>query len=270
MSTSRIEDDDICDARAQQHSPNQACASKLACYMAAMPKQLALPIVMHGGRRKGAGRKRTKERTTVEHVERPTFKPENPVQGTMRLCDGLPSLRERPAWAVVVRVMRALRGRAGFRVVHYSVLWNHIHAIVEADCHAAFVSGMRALTIRLARALNAQFGRTGKSFDHRYDAIALTRPLHVRNALQYVLLNARKHAGERGERYAEDWIDPRSTGVLFDGWAKPPTLACVKDFGNAPAQTWLLCVGWRKHGLIRLDAIPGNLVVDSANVARAA
>jgi REP element-mobilizing transposase RayT len=233
-------------------------------------KQLELPMNTHGGRREGAGCKRKNARATVAHVERPTFRGAHPVQVTMRLCDGLPSLRERPAWAVIVRVLRALRGRSGFRVVHYSVMWNHIHAIVEADSHASFVSAMRSLTIRLALAVNALFGRKGSVFDHRYDACALTSPRHVRNALKYVLLNARKHGARQGETYPPDWVDPRSTGVLFDGWAQPLPLACVKDFGNAPAKTWLLNIGWRQHGLIPLDAIPGELRVDSANVARAA
>ncbi|HWB81580.1 MAG TPA: transposase [Nannocystaceae bacterium] len=233
-------------------------------------KQLELPMNTHGGRREGAGCKRKNARATVAHVERPTFKRAHPVQVTMRFCDGIPNLRERPAWAVVVRVMRAMRERGDFRVVHYSVMWNHIHAIVEADSHAAFVSAMRSLTIRLALALNGHFGRKGKVFDHRYDACALTCPRHVRSALQYVLLNARKHAAEQGETYPADWVDPRSTSVLFDGWSTPPPLACGRDFGIVPAQTWLLDVGWRQHGLLRLDAIPGDLAVDSANVARAA
>lgn len=233
-------------------------------------KQLELSLTTHGGTRKGAGCKRTKARATVAHVERPTFKRAHPVQVTMRLCDGLPSLRERPAWAVIVQVVRALRERIGFRVVHYSVLWNHIHAIIEADSHAAFVSGMRSLTIRMALALNAHFARKGKLFDHRYDACPLGCPAHVRNALQYVLLNARKHAAERGESYPSDWVDPRSTAVTFDGWAQPLPLACAKDFGNAPAETWLLRVGWRQRGPIHLETIPGDLRLDSANVARAA
>lgn len=234
-------------------------------------EQLELPIPQRGGARMGAGRPRTNARGTVAHVKRETFDARHPVQVTMRLCDGIPSLRERPAWAVIVRVMRALRERGeGFRVVHYTVLWNHIHAIVEAENHAAFVSGMRALTIRFARALNEHFARKGRFFDHRYDACALTCPTHVRNALQYVLLNARKHAAEHGETYPADWIDERSTGVLFDGWATPPRLVCVKDFGTSAAQTWLLNVGWRKRGLIRLDTIPGDTGFDSANVRRTA
>lgn len=44
----------------------------------------------------------------------------------------------------------------------------------------------------------------------------------------------------------------------------------MKDFGTSHAQTWLMRVGWRKRGLIPLDAIPGDVAVDSANVRDAA
>lgn len=177
----------------------------------------------------------------------------------MRVREGVPSLRERPAWAVFVQQARAVRARGnGFRIVHYSVLWNHIHMIVEAEDHAAFVSGIRALTIRLAKAMNGHFGRRGQFFDHRYDARALRSPREVRNALQYVLLNARKHEAEHGRALPPEWIDERSTAVIFDGWGTPLRLVCAKDFGTSCAQTWLLRTGWRMHGALCIDTIPGG------------
>jgi REP element-mobilizing transposase RayT len=228
--------------------------------------QLELPIRRRGGKRKGAGRKRRRARPTPAHVKRATFLGREPVQVTMRLCDGLSSLRERSAWAAIVQQLRAVRARGDFRVMHYSVMWNHIHAIVEAESHAAFVAGMRALTIRIARALNRGFGRRGQVFDHRYDARALRSPREVRNALQYVLLNARKHEAEHGRALPIDWVDERSTAVCFDGWSKRLPLACAKDFGTAPAQTWLLRIGWRMHGPLHIDAIPGGVQLRTAKL----
>ena len=71
------------------------------------------------------------------------FHPEAEISSYQRWVEQHGSL----SWAD----LRALRERGeGFRVVHYTVLWNHIHAIVEGESHAAFVSGMRALTIRIA------------------------------------------------------------------------------------------------------------------------
>lgn len=184
---------------------------------------------------------------------------EYPVQVTLRICEGLPSLRARPAWAVVVKVMRAMRARAGFRIVQFSVLSNHLHAIVEADDAATFSSAMRSLTIRLARALNRLWQRHGKVLEHRFHARALRSPSEVARSLAHVLLNARKHAAQRGRQLPPDWVDPRSTGVRFDGWARPPRATSDRDFGVSAPQTWLLRHGWRRCGLLALDAVPGGV-----------
>ncbi|HWB82260.1 MAG TPA: hypothetical protein VG755_45160 [Nannocystaceae bacterium] len=79
----------------------------------------------------------------------------------------------------------------------------------------------------------------------------------MKHALAYVLDNARRHAAQRGQRHADGWLDPFSSARAFSGWrsvraqhgSDPPWL-------SAPA-TWLLRVGWRRHGLLELDAVPG-------------
>jgi REP element-mobilizing transposase RayT len=219
--------------------------------------QLELRIVTHGGKRRGAGAKRKGPRACVEHEPREPFQPEHPLHVTLRVRDGLPSLRERSAWVVIVRVLRALRERSGIRVITYAVLTNHIHLVMEGDDHDAFVAGMRALTTRLAMQLNRVFARRGRLLADRYHARPLATPREVRNALAYVLLNSRKHAVENGR--TADWIDPRSSGAIFDGWLDPPERALERcDFGTSPARTWLLREGWRVHGLLEIAETPGD------------
>lgn len=220
-------------------------------------KQLELQLPMHGGLREGAGRKRGTARPTVPHVERAAFVPRHPVQVTWRCVGGLPSLRGDVPFSVILGAFAVVRARVGFRLVHYAVLANHIHAIVEADSAEAFELGMRSLGTLLAKRLNALFQRKGRFFDHRFHMRVLASPSEVRWSLQYVLLNARKHAAERGVRMAASWLDPRSSAAVFDGWlgdlersgeAMPVT--------SAPA-TWLLAVGWRRAGgPLRADAVP--------------
>jgi REP element-mobilizing transposase RayT len=229
-------------------------------------KQLELALPMRGGKRKGAGRKRETPRPTVAHVQRQAFKPDCPVQVTLRLREGLPTLRSPAAWAVIVDVLRAVRERVGFRVVHVSVQSNHIHAIVEADTARDFSLGMRALTTRLALRVNRLFERRGKFFDHRFHMRVLTSPSEVRWSLQYVLLNAHKHARQRRVQLPVRWRDPYSSAATFDGWidADPRT---DLDLGLAAPCTWLLGVGWRKLGLLRLGTTPGSTPFESALVA---
>ena len=110
---------------------------------------------------------------------------------------------------------------------------------------------------RLARAVNRVFGRHGPVLLERFHSRVLRTPLEVRRVLAYVLLNARRHAG-RPERVGR--VDPASSGRWFDGWRRVPSSEKRGDVGTAPVaapRTWLLRVGWRKHGLIDPDERPG-------------
>ncbi|HWB74011.1 MAG TPA: transposase [Nannocystaceae bacterium] len=211
-----------------------------------------------GGAREGAGRPAANERPDVPHVERELGKPSEPVHVTVRLRDGVPSLRQDATWVVIVAVMTALRERTDFRVVHYSVMTNHLHLLVEADGKEQFFDGMKALLTPLALQLNRHFGRKGRLFAGRYHSHVLTTPREVKNALLYVLLDARKHAAESGDDYAPHWLDPYSSAATFRGWSRPMSIASAPDVGTSPAQTWYLREGWRKAGTLDPTTIPGG------------
>ena len=185
----------------------------------------------------------------------------------MRFCAGLPSLRDLIAWRVIVETFRELRSEPHFRIVHYSILINHLHLVVEADGADAFALGMRQLTIRLARRLNSVWQRRGRVLAHRFHARELCSPREVRNSLAYVLCNQRKHLAEQGQRMASDWIDVHSSGPVFDGWLGRPAHTSERDYGTSAAQTWLLVKGWRRRGLLAIDTIPGGEQLESAEVA---
>jgi putative transposase len=222
-------------------------------------RQLELDLPTWGGRRDGAGRKLQAPRPSVAHRVRPGLHAGCPLHITLRVRDDVPDLRRRDAWAAIVRVMRRVRGRIGLSVVHYAVLVNHLHLIVEARDRASLSRGMQTLSALLAKALNRVFSRTGPLFAGRYHARELRTPLEVRNALRYALLNARHHAEEAGIVLPPTYIDDRSTGAIFDGWLDaPPLPQRSADFGTSAAQSWLLRVGWKRHGLIALDETPGT------------
>jgi hypothetical protein len=134
-------------------------------------------------------------------------------------------------------------------LVHFAVLSNHVHLIAEAEDGAALERGMRTLGVRLARRLNRSWRRSGRVLADRYHARALRTPREVRAALVYVLANARHH-GARYSGYPEG-----TSGPWFDGWRGMAALALAHAPVRA-AETWLLCVGWRRWGLIRLDEAP--------------
>jgi hypothetical protein len=118
---------------------------------------------------------------------------------------------------------------------------------------------MQGLGIRLARSINRRLERSGAVLADRYHLHVLKTPTEVRNALLYVLSNARKHAAQDHARYDRGWIDPFSSAADFDGWANavtPDKLALPRC--TAAPTAWLLRVGWRRRGLLDPSAVPGD------------
>ena len=216
--------------------------------------QRSLPLVARsrwGGARRGAGRKRVPgRRSSVAHRARPRFDARHPALVTLRARSGVDWLRTPLAYRALESAL-ARASRESFRVVHFSVQTNHLHLIVEADSADALSRGMRGLAIRCALAANRATGRSGALWGDRYHASPLRTPRMVRNALVYVLGNARKHLRVRRG------IDPCSSARFFDGF-RGLGVASVPN-GAPPTrtpQTWLLRTGWRRHGLLAVDEGP--------------
>ena len=155
--------------------------------------------------------------------------------------------------------LTAGKQRFGARVVHYSVQRDHLHLIVEASDRRALSRAMRGLGVRVARAVNGVLECAGRVIDDRYHARALGTPREVRNALRYVLLNARRHGRDLS-------FDRASSAAAFDGWSHgrardvlPEVEVEAIERSVATATTWLATVGWRRHGRIDPTARPGPL-----------
>ncbi|HEX4352939.1 MAG TPA: hypothetical protein VHZ95_08500 [Polyangiales bacterium] len=155
----------------------------------------------------------------------------------------------------------------GVRVVEHSIQENHLHLLVEGDS-AADLSAQRKLFSRIAIAVNRVGGRHGSLFRDRHHRHALKSPREVRNALVYILFNARKHrTGHAADDQALfDAPDPLSSAPWFREWAedaRPPPdaiLATRRGLTESPlarATTWLARVGWKRGGgSIRFDEAP--------------
>jgi len=216
-----------------------------------------------GGPRPGAGRPPASARPPVHHVRRPPVPRQCPSHVTLRVRSGTPSLRSRPFLRQLRPSLRKACERRGFRVVHYSVQRNHLHLLVESAGKEALGRGMKAISARVARAAQRAFGLSGPVLHGRYHLRILRTPREVRAALAYVLLNARKHWRERHGASPPERLDAASSGRWFDGWRRapgsrePPSGASeVREV--APPRTWLLSVGWRRHGLVDPAEVPGR------------
>jgi REP element-mobilizing transposase RayT len=196
--------------------------------------QLSFPPTGRGGARPGAGRPRGK---LVTHHGRDPVDARHPLHLVLRIRPGVWSLRSKALFRQIRYSLEKVREREGFRIVHFNVQGNHIHAIIEADSTEALSRAMQSMGTRIAKRINARMERRGPVFEDRYFVRPLPTPSQVANAISYVLENSRRHDARKG------FIAPPSdrpepfTSAEFAG-ADPPLVS--------EPQTWLLCVGWMR------------------------
>lgn len=177
---------------------------------------------------------------------------------TLRIRKGLPRLRQRDQHLQIRAAIAKTGHKDDFRIAQYSIQGNHLHVIVEPESRDALTRGTTGFATSVAKRLNRLARHKGHVFADRYHARYLRTPREVRNALAYCLDNWRRH-GEHREH--PGWrTDPFSSADAFDGWTCGPVAPPSARHGPAPVAapaTWLLRIGWRRHGELRPTEVPG-------------
>jgi putative transposase len=172
---------------------------------------------------------------------------------TLKVARHVWSLRARRAFDRLMRALARAQDRFGTRFVHFSVQRDHVHLIAETASQEALSRSIQGLSIRIARTINRLMGRKGSVFADRFHERVLATPRQVKNALRYVICNARKHGIRLGHRE----VDACSSAVSFDGWDGPIRIAHAVAPPVRAARTWLLQIGWRRGGPLDPDDVPG-------------
>lgn len=201
-------------------------------------KQQEFHLATWGGRRKGAGRKPKGKRAGVSHAEREKLPRHCPAHITLKVAPDVWSLRSSRIMQEIRAVFWQLRGVAGMRLTQFSIQWNHIHLIVEAEGHDSLSTGVRVLSGRLARRINRVMARSGKVFPDRFHMHILRSPREVEHAIRYVRENSRIHARREGRSWRQI-VDPCTGGPCPCQF--PPEHRCLV----VEPQTWLLRCAWK-------------------------
>lgn len=170
----------------------------------------------HGGERLGAGRPNLLGEGA--HRSRRTIKAGCPLYIVLSLRDDIPSMRKNDLYKIFQKALR--RSKCfDLRVIHFSVLHKKIHLIVETKNNETLNSGIKSLTIKLAKNINSwvsyyHFPRKGSVFFGRYRLRVLETAKEVRLFTQKVLLAAGTYF-KKGP-----YQDPRSSNIIFKNWGR--------------------------------------------------
>ena len=227
-------------------------------------RQVLLPFPnTWGGKRRGAGRKRSAERGAVPHRSRLAHRPTMPVHVTLRVL--LRSLRSQFVFPTIRGAIADANRRNGerFRIVHFSVQADHLHLIVEATNRHALSRGLAGFSVSVARRVNRLLFRRGRLLAERWHERALTSPRAVRHALVYVLGNCRKHGQANvlvdhcsSAPYFRFFAGLRSQAPIEINHRLVPTPFRARASLRPEPVTWLLQRGWLRHGLLSLHEQP--------------
>src|SRR5262249_46615901 len=147
------------------------------------------------------------------------------VHVTVRVRENVYNLRSKRCLTALRDAFAGGEERFGFRLVMYSVQGKHIHLLVEANDRESLSRGMQARTIRMSRALNRVMKRKGKVFADRFHAHILQTVAEVRNAVNYLRHNHRKHV----PNVPPDYQDPFVSVLL-----PPNTWLLQRQIGQSP------------------------------------
>ncbi len=162
-----------------------------------------------GGKRRGAGRKNRSGEVSHSRREKVDFR--KPLHLTLKLKDSRWSLRCEEMSAAFKSSAKGAK-KFGLRILHFSLLKDHLHILVEAQDNDHLARGMRSFGARFGKAVRKIVGGRGSVFQGRFHLRVITNPTQMRNTLIYVLHNFSKHA-----RLLKH-IDRYSSAPHFDRW----------------------------------------------------
>ena len=212
-----------------------------------------------GGPRKGAGRKPSGRRCDPKKA-RQKFDRLTPVHVTLRVRDGLPSLRRKAFIKDIRKSFKVGCERGDFRLLHYSFQDDHVHLIVEASDQDALGRGMMSISSRISYAIRRVFKLVGRVMGDPYHAHLLKTPREAYRAIVYVLMNIRKHWSQKKGRPPHTvQIDMASSARWFEGFTRLLPADRTGPREIAEPRSWLLQTGWKHYGPIDPATVPGSL-----------
>ncbi len=140
---------------------------------------------------KGAGRPALND-PGIRHTKRPLLKKPTSLHLTVKIKKNKAEIKNKSVLAILKRSILNAR-RQGLRVIHYSLEYDHVHLLIEADNNHILGKGMQAFGVTFSKAINRLKKLTGEVYKHRYHFRRISSSKELKNVMNYIFTNGVKH-----------------------------------------------------------------------------
>lgn len=141
--------------------------------------------------RKNAGRPAKNDRG-IRHTARPFLERSTSLHLTVKIRREKADLKNKSILLLLKRAIQRGR-RKGLKIIHYSLEYDHVHMLVEAEDNTTLGVGMQAFGVSLAKGINKIKKKAGEVYKHRYHFRKITSALELKRVMSYIFNNGVKH-----------------------------------------------------------------------------
>jgi len=140
---------------------------------------------------KGAGRPARND-PGIRHTKRPHLKRPSSLHLTVKIKKNKAEIKNKSVLAILKRSILNAR-KQGLRVIHYSLEYDHVHLLIEADNNLILGKGMQAFGVTFSKAINRLKKLAGEVYKHRYHFRRISSCSELKNVMNYIFNNGLRH-----------------------------------------------------------------------------
>jgi REP element-mobilizing transposase RayT len=128
----------------------------------------------------------------IRHTERPLITKPTSLHLTVKILRTKANLKKKMVLSILKRSIMNAR-KMGLRVIHYSLEYDHVHLLIEAENNFILGKGMQSFGVTFSKALNRLRKIKGTVYKHRYHYRKIVGARQLKNVLNYIFNNGIKH-----------------------------------------------------------------------------
>ena len=140
---------------------------------------------------KRAGRKPIHD-AGIRHTARPFLKRPASLHLTIKVRKNKAEIKNKSVLKLLKHAIQNAR-RQGLRVVHYSLEYDHVHLLIEAENNTILGKGMQSFGVTMAKGINRLKKLKGSVYKHRYHFRMISSVRQLKYVMNYIFTNGMKH-----------------------------------------------------------------------------